>query len=112
MKPDQPSARSDPASSSRPSGRCIAAWWCSYQPGRWIAQVPREYSSATQSWVVAATSSIARQDRLEVALHAGQVRRVARSGVATEADQQLRPVVRELLGRQVAERMTRPDRGL
>jgi DNA-binding transcriptional LysR family regulator len=57
MNPAHPSAMSEPASSSRPSGRPIAAWWCSYQPGRWIAQVPREYSSASQSRAVASSSS-------------------------------------------------------
>ena len=40
-----------------PSARRIAAWWCSYQPGRWIAQVPRENSSASQSWAVAPSAS-------------------------------------------------------
>ena len=57
MNPAQPSARSEPASSTGPRARRIAAWWCSYQPGRWIAQVPRENSSASQSCAVASSTS-------------------------------------------------------
>src|SRR5436309_3173258 len=56
MKPDQPFARSEPARRMRPSGRRISAWWRVYQPGRWIAQVPRAYSSASQSCAAAATA--------------------------------------------------------
>ena len=56
MNPDHPLAMSDPARSTRPSALCIAAWWCSYQPGRWIAQVPPEKRSASQSWAVAAST--------------------------------------------------------
>jgi hypothetical protein len=57
MKPAQPFAKSEPARITNPSGLCISAWWCVYQPGRWMAQVPRENSSASQSCAVAASAS-------------------------------------------------------
>ena len=56
MKPDHPFARSEPASSTRPSGRRISSWKREYQPGRWIAHVPRANSSESQS---CATASVA-----------------------------------------------------
>jgi hypothetical protein len=75
MNPAQPLARSEPGSTTRPSGACIAAWWCSYQPGRWIAHVPRENSSASQS--CAAVSSTSYPGRI-VSSYRGAVKCVAR----------------------------------
>ncbi len=57
MKPFQPSATSEPASSTRPSGAWSARSEPVSWPGRYIDQVPRENSSAVQSWPWELTTS-------------------------------------------------------
>ena len=111
MKPDHPFARSEPASSTRPSGRRISSWWSAYQPGRWIAQVPRENSSASQSCAIAPVAVVAGQDRVELPLDQGEVAMVAAGVVGPEADQDLASVAELLLGVEVPEGMLAAQHG-
>ena len=107
MNPDHPLAMSEPANAIRPSGRRASAWWVVYHPGRWIAHVPRENSSPSQSLAVGGHDLVPRDDVVELALNRGQVRGVARPPVDPESDHHLLAAGEQVLGRQVPERMRR-----
>src|SRR5256885_15121514 len=53
---------------------------------------------------------VARNDRVELALHRRQVTGVALCGIEPEADHQLRLATEQRLGGEIPERMTRTDR--
>ncbi len=85
----------------------MAAWCFVYQPGRWIAQVPRANSSASQSCVVRRHDLEPGDELVERRLHGGAVVEVDRGGIAPEADEQLAAVGQHAIAHEVAEGVSR-----